>query len=135
MSLSTRPFRKRKARSKTGDYFTSYLPAVSRKSVQSIRQKLTESKTLRKVNNTLRDVAAELNPQIRGWFQSYGQFYPSELKKQLQCINGRLLLWVRRKFKRLRSRWKALAWLKTIASQQPALFVHWAQGVTPSVRQ
>jgi len=128
-------FRKRKARSKTGDYFTSYLPAVSRKSVQSIRQKLKESKTLRKVNNTLKDVAAELNPQIRGWFQSYGQFYPSELKKQLQCINGRLLLWARRKFKWLRSRWKALAWLKTIASQQPALFVHWAQGVTPSVRQ
>ena len=128
-------FRKRKARTKTGDFFTSYLPAVSKKSIQSIRGKLKESESLVKVNNTLKEVARELNPQIRGWFQSYGQFYSSELKKQLQCINGRLLLWVRRKYKRLRSRWKALAWLKTIALAQPALFEHWKQGVTPSVRQ
>jgi RNA-directed DNA polymerase len=128
-------FRKRKAKSKTGDYFRSYLPAVSKKSIQSIREKLKESAALRKVNNTLKDVAAELNPRIRGWFQSYGQFYPSELKRQLQCINGRLLLWVRRKYKRLRSRWKALAWLKTLAKAQPALFEHWKQGVTPIVRQ
>jgi RNA-directed DNA polymerase len=128
-------FRKRKARTKTGDFFTSYLPAVSKKSIQSIRGKLKESESLVKVNNTLKEVARELNPQIRGWFQSYGQFYSSELKKQLQCINGRLLLWVRRKYKRLRSRWKALAWLKTIALAEPALFEHWKQGVTPSVRQ
>ena len=128
-------FRKRKARTKTGDFFTSYLPAVSKKSIQSIRGKLKESESLVKVNNTLKEVARELNPQIRGWFQSYGQFYSSELKKQLQCINGRLILWARRKYKRLRSRWKALAWLKTIATAQPALFEHWKQGVTPRVRQ
>jgi len=128
-------FRKRKARTKTGDFFTSYLPAVSKKSIQSIRGKLKESESLVKVNNTLKEVARELNPQIRGWFQSYGQFYSSELKKQLQCINGRLLLWVRRKYKRLRSRWKALAWLRTIALAQPALFEHWKQGVTPLIRQ
>ena len=128
-------FRKRKAKSKTGDYFTSYLPAVSKKSVQTIREKLKASETLRKVNNTLKDVAKELNPQIRGWFQSYGQFSISELKKQLQCINGRLLLWARRKYKRLRGRWKALAWLRAVAVAQPALFEHWRQGVTPIVRQ
>lgn len=128
-------FRKRKAKSKTGDYFTSYLPAVSKRSIGSIRDKLKESEVLCKVGNTLRDIAKELNPQIRGWFNSYGQFYPTELKRQLQCINGRLLLWARRKYKRLRNRWKALAWLRTIAAEQPALFEHWRQGVTPCVRQ
>ena len=128
-------FRKRKARSKTGDYVTSYLPAVSKRSVEGIKAKLKASEALGKVNNTLRDIARELNPQIRGWFTSYGQFYPTELKRQLQCINGRLLLWVRRKYKRLRNRWKALAWLRTIAIEQPALLEHWKQGVIPSVRQ
>lgn len=128
-------FRKRKAKSKTGDYFTSYLPAVSRRSVKGIREKLKASDQLRRVNNSLKDIAQDLNPRIRGWFHSYGQFYPTELKRQLQCINGRLLLWVRRKYKRLRNRWKALAWLRTIAVAQPALFEHWAQGVSPLVRQ
>ena len=128
-------FRKRKARAKTGDYFTSYLPAVSKQSIKGIREKLKASEALRRVNNKLKDIAVELNPQIRGWFQNYGQFYVTELKKQLQCINGRLLLWVRRKYKRLRNRWKALAWLRTIATAQPALFEHWAKGVIPLVRQ
>jgi RNA-directed DNA polymerase len=128
-------FRKRKARTKTGDYFTSYLPAVSKRSIRAIQEKLKLSDALRRVNNTLKDIAKELNPQIRGWFNSYGQFYPTELKRQLQCINGRLLLWARRKYKRLRNRWKTLAWLKTIAIKQPALFEHWRQGVTPCVRQ
>ena len=128
-------FRKRKARSKTGDYFTSYLPAVSKRSIKAIQEKLKASEALGKVNNMLKEIAREVNPQIRGWFNSYGQFYPTELKRQLQCINGRLLLWARRKYKRLRNRWKALVWLRTIAIAQPALFEHWKQGVTPSVRQ
>ena len=128
-------FRKRKARSKNGECFTSYLPAVSKKSIKGIREKLKESCVLSRVNNTLKDIARDLNPQIRGWFQSYGRFYTSELKNQLQCINGRLILWARRKYKRLRNRWKALAWLKTLAKQQPVLFEHWRQGVLPRVRQ
>ncbi|HEV2480487.1 MAG TPA: group II intron reverse transcriptase/maturase [Puia sp.] len=128
-------FRKRATRSRVGHYFTSYLPAVSKQSIKGIREKLKASEALSRVNNTLSDIATELNPQIRGWFNGYGQFYASELKKQLQCINGRLLLWVRRKYKRLRNRWKALAWLRTIAKGQPALFEHWRQGVIPCVRQ
>lgn len=128
-------FRKRMTRSKAGDYFTSYLPAISKRSAKGIGEKLKASDALQRVNNTLKDIAIELNPQIRGWLNSYGQFYASELKKQLPCINGRLLLWVRRKYKRLRSRWKALTWLKTIAKGQPGLFEHWKQGVTLRVRQ
>lgn len=127
--------RKRKARTKRGDYFTSYQPAVSKQSIKGIKEKLKASKALGRVNNTLKEIAVELNPQIRGWFHNYGQFYVTELKKQLQCINGRLLLWVRRKYKRFRNRWKALAWLRTIAVAQPALFEHWKQGVIPHVRQ
>ena len=129
-------FRKRKARSKTGDNFTSYLPAVSRQSIKGIREKLKSCELLAKATGTLKDIAKELNPKIRGWFNSYGQFYPTELKLQLQCINWRLILWARRKFKRFkRSRWKVLKWLRTIATQQPTLFEHWKQGVTPRVRQ
>lgn len=125
-------FRKRKAKTKTGDFFTSYLPAVSKKSIKAIQEKVKECEPLVKTSGNLRDIAKELNPKIRGWFNSYGRFYSSELKLQLQYINRRLLLWARRKFKRLRgNRWSAKAWLRTISTQNPGLFEHWIQGVTP----
>ncbi|THU39791.1 hypothetical protein FAM09_14820 [Niastella caeni] len=59
-------------------------------------------------------IANELNPKIRGWFNSYGKFYPSELKLRLRYINHRLMLWARRK-----------------ATKEPLLFEHWKQGVIP----
>jgi RNA-directed DNA polymerase len=125
-------FRKRKAKTKSGDFFTSYLPAVSRKSIKAIQDKVKECQPLVKTAGTLKDIAKELNPKIRGWFNSYGQFYSSELKIQLQYINRRLMLWARRKFKRLKGgRWQAKAWLRTISIQEPTLFEHWIQGVTP----
>jgi RNA-directed DNA polymerase len=125
-------FRKRKAKTKTGDFFTSYLPAVSKKSIKAIQEKIKECEPLVKTSGNLRDIAKELNPKIRGWFNSYGRFYPTELKLQLQYINRRLMLWARRKFKRLRgNRWSAKGWLRTIATQNRALFEHWIQGVTP----
>jgi RNA-directed DNA polymerase len=125
-------FRKRKAKTKTGDYFTSYLPAVSKKSIKAIQEKIKECEPLVKTSGNLRDIAKELNPKIRGWFNSYGRFYPTELKLQLQYINRRLMLWARRKFKRLRgNRWHAKGWLRTKATQNRALFEHWIQGVTP----
>jgi RNA-directed DNA polymerase len=125
-------FRKRKAKTKSGDYFTSYLPAVSKKSIKAIQEKVKECQPLVTTSGNLRDIAKELNPKIRGWFNSYGRFYPTELKRQLQYINRRLMLWARRKFKRLRgNRWHAKGWLRTIATQNRALFEHWIQGVTP----
>jgi len=125
-------FRKRKAKTRTGDYFTSYLPAVSNKSIKAIQAKVKECAYLVKTTGNLRDIAKELNPKIRGWFNSYGRFYSSELKIQLQYINRRLMLWARRKFKRLRgNRWSAKEWLRTISTQNRALFEHWIQGVTP----
>jgi len=125
-------FRKRKAKTKTGDFFTSYLPAVSKKSIKAIQEKVKECEPLAKTTGTLKDIAKELNPKIRGWFNSYGQFYLSELKGQLQYINRRLMLWARRKFKRFkRNRWHAKEWLRTISTREPTLFEHWIQGVTP----
>ena len=125
-------FRKRKAKSKSGVYFTSYLPAVSKKAIQAIQEKVKECEFLARTTGILRDIATELNPKIRGWFNSYGKFYVSELKRQLQCINRQLMLWARRKFKRLkRSRWNAKEWLRKISTTEPTLFEHWIQGVTP----
>ncbi|MVT40086.1 hypothetical protein GO495_05790 [Chitinophaga oryziterrae] len=87
---------------KHGVGFTSFLPAISKKSAKSIRIKVREVNQLQVTNNILKDIAKELNPKIRGWISSYAKFYSSELKKHLQYINIRLACWAKRKFKRLR---------------------------------
>ena len=125
-------FRKRKAKNKQGEYFTGFLPAVSTKAIKSIQEKVKECAPLVSTTGILKDIAKELNPKIRGWFNSYGNFYVSELKRKLQCINRQLMLWARRKFKRLkRNRWKAQQWLRKISTKEPTLFEHWIHGVTP----
>jgi RNA-directed DNA polymerase len=125
-------FRKRKARTKQGEFFTSYLPAVSKKAVKAIQGKVKECEPLAKTTGTLKEIATELNPKIRGWFNIFSKFYISEFKRHIQFINWRLMLWAKRKFKRLRrNRWNAKEWLRKISTSQPTLFEHWKHGVTP----
>jgi RNA-directed DNA polymerase len=125
-------FRKRKAKTKQGEFFTSYLPAVSKKAVKAIQEKVKECEPLAKTTGTLKEIATELNPKIRGWFNIFSKFYISEFKRHIQFINWRLMLWAKRKFKRLRrNRWNAKEWLRKISTSQPTLFEHWKHGVTP----
>lgn len=128
-------FRRRGARDKNGVGFTSFLPAISKKSVMSMREKVKGIKAFQVTDSILKQIAEELNPKIRGWIGSYGKFYPSELKRHLQYINRRLACWAKRKFKRFKgSQWNALKWLGKIAKEVPTLFEHWKFGVVPFVR-
>ncbi|MGH8908062.1 MAG: group II intron maturase-specific domain-containing protein, partial [Egibacteraceae bacterium] len=78
-------------------------------------------------NRDLSDIAAAINPIVRGWIGYYGRFYRSRLiRAVLERINDYLVRWAMRKFKRLRrSRRKAANMLAGIARSQPDLFVHW----------
>ena len=51
---------------------------------------------------TLKEIADKINSIVRGWFNYYGRFYPSILRKLLQYVDLRLASWVRVKFKRFR---------------------------------
>jgi hypothetical protein len=125
-------FRKRMAKTKKGVYFTSYLPAVSKKAIKAIQEKVKECEPLARTTSNLQEIAKELNPKIRGWFNIFSKFYITEFKRQIQCINWRLMVWAKRKFKRLkRNRWNAKEWLRKISTSQPTLFEHWKHGVTP----
>jgi RNA-directed DNA polymerase len=78
-----------------------------------------------KTTLTLADLARWINPIVRGWMQYYGAFYRSQLHPLLQRINAYLMRFLRRKFKRLRSKKKALQyWTSTVAKRR-GLFAHW----------
>ena len=92
--------------------------------------------TIRKTNLrnrtqiTLKDVANEINPVLRGWIEYYGRYCPSALYPVFRHVNRTLVAWAMRKYKRLaghRTRAGGL-FLETISRENPRLFAHWRKG-------
>jgi len=86
-----------------------------------------------KNGKSIDDLARMFNPIIRGWINYYGRFYKSQLYAALRYLNGALILWARRKYKRLsRHRRRAEHWLGRLAMRDPKLFAHWQIGILPA---
>ena len=80
----------------------------------------------------LEEVAALINPAVRGWVAYYGRFYRSECLDQLTYLDLVLARWAKRKFKRFHRNWAAAyRWLGRVAARQRDLFVHWQVGTPP----
>ena len=74
---------------------------------------------------TFGELARWINPIVRGWMQYYGAFYRSELYPVLKRINGYLMRWLRKKYKRLRTFTKAHAAWERATTRHPGYFAHW----------
>jgi len=120
-------FGPRSARARTGRVFVGFLPAVSNAAAKSMRQEIRRWRLHQWTSKGLRDIAAFINPIVRGWINYYGRFYRSRLvSKVLQHINEYLIRWAMWKHKRMRrSRRQAVRFLARIARSQPDLFAHW----------
>jgi len=119
-------FRPRLSKSRHGDFFVSFLPAVSNEAAKSIRKTIRSWRVHRMTDKSLKDLAFMFNPIIRGWVNYYGQFYKSELHPVLNQLNGSLQRWAMRKYKKLRRRRRrAFYWLGRIAKKMTYLFAHW----------
>ena len=120
-------FRPRLAKNKDGQYFVSFLPAVSKAAAKAKRQEIRRWRLHLWTNKSLQELAAFMNPIVRGWINFYGRFYRSWLIiTVLQQINQYLIRWAMRKYKRLRgSRRKATRFLARVARSDPELFAHW----------
>ncbi len=126
-------FRPRRCIGKHGNIHPNFLPGVSQGS-QKAMNKVIRSWHIQLMNGkSLEDLSRMFNPVLRGWFNYYGKFYPSALRRIWRNFNGYLIQWVRRKFKRFAGH-KRRAWkyLGRIARADPELFVHWSLGIIPS---
>lgn len=127
-------FKRRKAMTKEGKYFTSFLPAISNKAKVSIRDKMRTWKLHRRGGSDLKGLAAQFNPVLRGWINYYGAYYKTELNHVLQHMNKLLVRWAMRKYKRLRNRKvKAVKWIARISERNSSLFEHWRIGIKLTV--
>jgi group II intron reverse transcriptase/maturase len=120
-------FRPREARNRSrGHTFTGFLPAASRERVTEFSRKMHDKRLHRRTNQTLNDLAADINPEVAGWLVYFTEFYPTAVHPLCERIDRHLVRWAERKYKRLtRSDRKARAWLRGVRKRDPELFAHW----------
>ena len=126
-------FRARRSKNRYGKHFINFSPAVSNKAATTMRQTIRQWKIQLKSGSSLEDIALAVNPVLRGWINYYGRFYKSQMYPVLRHMNQVLVLWARRKYKKLKThKTKAENWLGNIAKREPKLFVHWQMGIKPT---
>ena len=119
----------RARRAVTGDrmsMFSAFLPAVSTDALKRMNEEVRAWRIHLRTATELEDLAAWINPVVRGWMTYYGRFYRTELDGLLKRINTYLVRWARQKYKRLRTYKKARRWWDGLTARQPRLFAHWA---------
>lgn len=119
-------FKMREAKSRKGNFFRSFLPAISDKAIKKISEKSKEWGIHKRTERTLSDISKLCNPVIRGWINYYGKFYRSALDNALRCLDRRVVRWAVKKYKRFRGSYmEAKRWLDHIRKRDPRLFAHW----------
>lgn len=122
-------FRPRGVKSKKGNIFTTFLPAISDKAQKAIRKDVRSWKLQTKTDKSIEDLARMFNSKIQGWINYYTHYYKSEIYNTLYYINRCLIKWVRRKYKNIKSRRRAMNWLRYIGKIETNLFAHWKLGI------
>ena len=119
-------FRPRKAMSKQGQVFTSFIPAIGRKALKRIGTMIKKWKIQRWSGYDAHEIAYALNPRIMGWFNYFKHFGNSELYQLVRKLDFALVRWARKKYKKLgRSYRRSAAFLGRLQQQNPGLFAHW----------
>ena len=118
-------FRARKNRSRRGNLFLSFDPAISNDALNKISREARSWHLHIRTDLTFNELARRVNPKVAGWINYYGRFRPWELIPFLMRINAYLVRWIRKKYKRLAAKRKALAKLQEIARRYPRMFAHW----------
>ena len=120
-------FKSRPARSKKDGNFQNFSPGVSDSAQRSMRRVIKYSWRLeKKIHISLADIAAQVNPVIRGWMNYYCKFNSWSMFSVCNYINMRIRKWAKKKYKNLRGKeTRACNWLKRVCQNNRKLFAHW----------
>ena len=119
-------FRARSVRnSKSGAMFTAFTPAISPEALKKISSEVRSWRIHTRTRHSLQDLADRVNPVVRGWMAYYGRFTPAALMPLLKRINGYLVRWARKKFRRLAPFKRAKRWWDGLLARNRPMFAHW----------
>jgi RNA-directed DNA polymerase len=115
----------RSVRSKHGVMFTAFVPAISKQALKDISREVRRWRIHTRTRHDLAGLADLINPIVRGWMQYYGRFYGSMLLPLLRRINGYLVRWARRKYRRLAAFKRVKKWWELLVERHRGIFAHW----------
>ncbi len=119
-------FRPRVAKSRHGRLIQCFLPGVSLEAQKKMVRTIRSWKLTRQTPASIAELAARYNPILRGWWNYYGHFYKTALRRVFLCFEATLARWARRKYRKLlRHEGRSFRWIWRVARRQPKLFVHW----------
>jgi group II intron reverse transcriptase/maturase len=118
-------FQQRRARNRQGKKFSSFLPAISKDALKKTSTEVRSWRLHNRTGHTFKDLSQHTNPIVAGWMQYYGAFYRSALYPVLSRINAYLVCWIRKKYKRLRAKKKAMKCWRGAVERYPRMFAHW----------
>jgi RNA-directed DNA polymerase len=120
-------FRPRKAINSQGRRFTGFMPGVSADALKRMRKEVRGWRIHRRTATTLAELAKQYNPVLRGWWNYFGEFYPSAMHSFAMYFDGKLLQWARRKYQTLERREQAsVQWLIKMKNAFPQMFFYWS---------
>ena len=103
--------------------FLGYLPAVSTESRKRFRTRLKSEGHFKRTQQSIEELAKEINPKITGFHNYFGHFYTSKLTELDYWLDRAIVRWWRKKAK-CNTR-KAVGFLERLKKQKPQLFAHW----------
>ncbi len=119
-------FRARSVRSsKSGVMFTAFTPAISPEALAKISGEVRSWRIHTHTRHSLQDLADRINPVVRGWMTYYGRFTPAALYRLLKRINGYLVRWARKKYRRLAPFKRVKRWWDGLLARNRPMFAHW----------
>jgi len=117
-------FRPRRSKNRNGKVFLNFSPGIST-AAKAIRDTIRSWKIPTCSNKALEELSRLYNPIIRGWLQYYGRFYRTALRSIVRQLDRALVLWTKRKYKKLRTHTRrARHWIASISRRCPELFAH-----------
>jgi RNA-directed DNA polymerase len=119
-------FRPRLATDPKGQHFTSFIPAVSPKSMLKMRERIRSWRLGDHALLNLEEVTRFINPILKGWWQYYGRFYKSAMFKLFKYLDECLAAYLRRKYRNLFGhKGQSLRKLNEIAKSHSSWLIHW----------
>ena len=109
--------------------FCRFTPAISAAALKATRSKIRELNIRNQTHLSMAEIARQLNPLLRGWFEYYGRYARWALYPLVRYVNQTLLAWAMRKFKSFAGhKIRASRFFSRLVREHRALFVHWQLG-------
>ncbi|NAS90827.1 group II intron reverse transcriptase/maturase, partial [Pseudomonas syringae pv. actinidiae] len=91
-----------------------------------MRQRTRSWNIQRQTPASLLELSKQYNAILRGWWNYYGAFYKTVMRKVFNHFDLKLQRWARQKYKPLAGhKRRSVDWLNRMKKACPSLFVHW----------